>query len=384
MSLFAQELKKIWRPGIFVALLVSGIAFWFLVGRGPGIAAFPNGSQATFHFELAQEWADRFGAAIDDDGLREIREDVHLAEEALESDLATLEGAAERGIRTRADFDAFSNEVLDRELEVQQAGGEPDDALKEDIALREQILALPSCERVYETDLFLQAMEGEEGARGYLSHMWLQDIETYLNRLSTWLVVAPVFVMAPAAASDRLHHMRAAQWSSRVGRKVFGAQLATAMLSAALVLIASMLAWAIPFAGAGIDALLGCAISGPLSGYACGCDMTLGAYMAARIALMAGLGLAAGLLSFVLARMSSGYVGMLLRVVPVCAALGWLLGPTLFDHALCERAVPGSANPFSTGWLPVGGELAFIAAIAMAAIAACVFSYMREGRLDLR
>lgn len=125
MSLFAQELKKIWRPGIFVALLVSGIAFWFLVGRGPGIAAFPNGSQATFHFELAQEWADRFGAAIDDDGLREIREDVHLAEEALESDLATLEGAAERGIRTRADFDAFSNEVLDRELEVQQAGGEP-------------------------------------------------------------------------------------------------------------------------------------------------------------------------------------------------------------------------------------------------------------------
>lgn len=33
MSLFALELKKIWRPGIFVALLVSGIAFWFLVGR---------------------------------------------------------------------------------------------------------------------------------------------------------------------------------------------------------------------------------------------------------------------------------------------------------------------------------------------------------------
>lgn len=106
--------------------------------------------------------------------------------------------------------------------------------------------------------------------------------------------------------------------------------------------------------------------------------------MAARIALMAGLGLAAGLLSFVLARMSSGYVGMLLRVVPVCAGLGWLLAPMLFDHALCERAVPGSANPFSTGWLPVGGELAFIAAIVMAAIAACVFTNMREGRYDLR
>lgn len=112
--------------------------------------------------------------------------------------------------------------------------------------------------------------------------------------------------------------------------------------------------------------------------------MTLGAYMAAHIALMAGLGLATGLLSFVLARMSSGYVGMLLRVVPVCAGLGWLLAPMLFDHALCERAVSGSASPFSTGWLPVGGELAFIAAIVMAAIAACVFTYMRESWHDLR
>lgn len=224
MSLFALELKKIWRPGIFVALLVSGIAFWFLVGRGLGIAAFPNGSQATFHFELAQEWAGRFGAAIDDDEMPAVREDARVAEGALESDLATLGGAVERGIRTRADFEAFSSEVFNRELEVQQAGAEPDDALKADDTLYEQVLALPSYERVYETDLFLQALEGEEGTRGYLSHMWLQDIETYLNRLSTWLVVVPVFVMAPAAAGDWLHRMRAAQWASQVGRKVFGAQ----------------------------------------------------------------------------------------------------------------------------------------------------------------
>ena len=69
MSLFAQELNRIWRPGIFAALLVSGIAFWFLVGKGPGIVAFPNGSQATFHFELAQEW-DPCGGTRCGDGVR--------------------------------------------------------------------------------------------------------------------------------------------------------------------------------------------------------------------------------------------------------------------------------------------------------------------------
>lgn len=384
MSLFAQELKKIGRPGILAALLMFGVAFWFLVGRGPGIAAFPNGSQAAFHFELAREWADRFGTVIDDDEMPAVRAEARAAEVAFESDLATLDGAAGRGLRTRADFDGFSRGAFEREYEVQQAGNEPDDALMADIALREQVLALPSYERAYELDLLLRALEGEGGARGYLSHMWLQDIETYLSRLATWLVVAPVFVMAPAAASDRLHHMRAIQGSSRVGRKVFGVQLAAALLSAAFVLVESLLAWSIPLAGSGIDALLGCTLAGPLSGYACGWDMTLGAYVAARVALMVGLGLAAGLLSFVCARASAGYVGMLVRVVPVCAALGWLLAPVLFDHALCERAVPGSANPFSTGWMPVGGEAVIVAATAVAAIAICAASCMRELRCDVR
>ena len=384
MSLFAQELNRIWRPGIFAALLVSGFAFWLLVGQGPGIAVFPNGSQATFHFELAQEWADRFGASIDDAEMREVRTEARDAEAAFESDLATLGGAVERDLRTRADFDAFSSEVLDREHEVQQAGSEPDDALKGDIALCERILALPSHERAYEMDLWLQALEGEGYARGYLSHMWLQDIETYLNRLSMWLVAAPMFVMAPAAASDRLHRMRAVQWSSRIGRKVFGAQLVAAVLSAVLVLAASVLAWAVPLAGTGIGALMDCVVTGPLSGYACGWDVTLGAYVAARVTLMASLGLAAGILAFVLARMSAGYVGMLLRVVPVFAGLGWLLAPVLFDHALCERSVPGSANPFSTGWLPVGGEVTVVVAIVLVSIVSCASSCIRELRCDVR
>lgn len=384
MSLFAQELKKTGRPGILAALLAFGLAFWFLVGRGPGIAAFPNGSQATFHFELAREWVDRFGAAIDDDEMLAVRAEARAAEGAFESDLAALDGAAGRGLRTRADFDGFSRGAFEREYEVRQAGDDPDDALKADIALREEVLALPSYERAYELGLLLRALEEEGGARGYLSHMWLQDIETYLNRLATWLVVAPVFVMAPAAAGDRLHRMRAVQGSSRVGRRVFSVQLAAAVLSAVLVLVASMLAWAIPLGGSGIDALMDCAIAGPLSGYTCGWDMTLGAYLAARIALMVSLGLAAGLLSFVLARMSAGYVGMLVRVVPVCAGFGWLLAPVLFDHALCERSVPGSTNPFSTGWMPVGGEAVVVAAVAVVAIATCAASCMRELRCDVR
>lgn len=384
MSVFAQELKKVWRPGIIIALLASGIVFWFLVGRGPGIAAFPNGSQAAFEFELAKGWVERFGPSIDNDEMAAVRNEARAAEDSFESDLVMLDGAAKRGLYTRAEFDVLSREVFERECAVQQAGSELDEGLKADITFCEQVLELPSYERAYEMDLWLQALEGEEGARGFLSHMWLQDIETYLIRLSMWLVIAPVFVMAPAAARDRLYRVRALQWTSRAGRKVFFVQLAVAVLSATLVLIMSILAWAIPFAGTGIETLLGCVIVGPFSGYI-GCwDMALGTYLGIRIVLSASLGFAAGLLSFALGRRSTGYVGMLLRVVPLCAGIGWLLAPALFDHALCDRTALAGTNPFSTGWLPVGGETLIVAAIVIAAIANCVFAFTNERRCDLR
>lgn len=384
MNLFVQELKKVWRPGIVAALVVSTLAFWFLVGRGPAICNFPNGNQATFEFELAREWAEAFGAAIDDSEMPAVREAARAAEDAFESDLSAFEGAVERGLQTREDFDEFWRGVLEREYEVQQAGGVIDGALETDIALQEQIAALPSYERASEIDLMRSALEEEEGPRGFVSHMWMQDIETYFTRLSTWLAIAPVFVMAPAAARDRLHRMQAAQWSSYAGRKVFAVQLAAAIPSAALVLIVSVLAWMVPLVGTGLGDLMGCAIAGPMSGYACWWDMTLGVYLAARIALMVVLGFATGLLSSVLAWMSAGYVGMLLRIVPVCAGFGWLLAPALFDHALCVRAVPGSANPFSTGWLPTGGEAMITVAIMVAVIAICAIYARWQRRCDLR
>lgn len=148
----------------------SGVRHRFLVScrKGAWDSRFSQREPGDLHFELAQEWADRFGASIDDAEMREIRAEARAAETAFESDLATLDGAAERDLRTRADFDAFSIEVLDREYGVQQAGGEPDDALKADIALSERILALPSHERAYEMDLWLQALEGK-GAHAAIS-----------------------------------------------------------------------------------------------------------------------------------------------------------------------------------------------------------------------
>ena len=79
--------------------------------------------------------------------------------------------------------------------------------------------------------------------QGYLHLSWLQNIEACGRFLSTWLVIAPAFVVAPFVMRDRLYRMRAAQWTCRVGRGIFVPQFTAAMLSACVVLVVGVVLW---------------------------------------------------------------------------------------------------------------------------------------------
>ena len=52
MRVFLQEWKKIWRPGILVALLVLGLAYFYLFSNFY-IEYFCNGPTAQAEFDLA-------------------------------------------------------------------------------------------------------------------------------------------------------------------------------------------------------------------------------------------------------------------------------------------------------------------------------------------
>lgn len=55
MSLFWQELKKIWHPGIFVGIVLLGLIYYYMF---PGfyIEHFSNGPSARAEFDLSVEW----------------------------------------------------------------------------------------------------------------------------------------------------------------------------------------------------------------------------------------------------------------------------------------------------------------------------------------
>lgn len=408
MRLLIQELKKMWRPGAVATLVLFG-ALLYSLSASFAVRYFPNGPQVQHDFEMALAWRERFGSSLDADGIAQIAGDADDAWAAAERALADMPAAREASVATREELDAFDASVRAREQEARDAGVEPSAAVQRDRALLDQMLGLPECMRASYLETNVQFLTGYadtlelvaadaghpsaaagqrlralgEGEQGYLSDMWLQNVEMYLGALAIWLVIAPVFITAPAAARDRLRRMRAAQWGSRVGRRLFGVQLVAVVCSTLVVLAASVAVWALPFAATGVFSLADARMAGGMNAYYCWWNMTFGAYVAVRVLLMAALGMASGVAAWLLARASTGYVGMLLRLVPWCVCWGWLVVPGLFDHALCVRVAPEGVGRLVAA-LPVpGGEIVLVLAVSALVALWCVVAGVRQSRSEL-
>lgn len=408
MRLLVQELKKIWRPGAAAALVLFG-ALLYSLSASFAVRYFPNGPQAQHDFEAALNWHGRFGSSLDVDEIEQIAREAEDAWAEAERAIAEMPAAREAGIATKEELDAFAVDVAAREQEARAAGVEPGAELALDRELLDSMLGLPAYARAANAEIGAQGLTGYadtlanhvaeaadmttvaqerlralgEGEQGYLSDMWLQNVEMYLSALAVWLMIAPVFVAAPAAARDRLCRVRATQWTSRTGRRLFATQLAAVVCSVASVLVASVAAWALPFAQTGVFALADVRMAGGLNVYCCWWDMTFGAYVAARVLLMMALGLGSGVAAWLLARTSAGYVGMLLRLVPWCVCWGWLVAPGLFDHALCVRLAPEGIGR-AVAALPVPGAEVVFVMIALVLVAFwCAMAAVRQHRGEL-
>ena len=245
MRIFLLELKKIWTPGAIIMLVGAAALYYWLYGYAP-VQNFPNGTQAALNLELALEWRERFGSAIDVDELAQIDGDFDAARAEFAREVSGIPEAVEEGVVSWEACLAFS-ERLRSEMERQAERGvtrvEPGSKLDRLHGLLSEIIALPSYRRLSELDLWQTSLTKEmDGSteQGYLHLSWLQNIEACGRFLSTWLVIAPAFVVAPFVMRDRLYRMRAAQWTCRVGRGIFVPQFTAAMLSACVVLVVSV------------------------------------------------------------------------------------------------------------------------------------------------
>lgn len=107
-------------------------------------------------------------------------------------------------------------------------------------------------------------------------------------------------------------------------------------------------------------------------------DWTYGTYLVVLAGLILALSLAAAGLTMFLSQYSGSYIAMLLKALPLFAAVGAALGSWLLDQPFCFRRL-WEGGP----WVPRGTEAAVAAGLLAVSIVLCVLTCRRQRKREL-
>ena len=437
MRLFRQELFKIINPLVLAVLAVLGVVYFFLFASF-SIEYFSNGENAKALFQLSSGWAQRYGPTLEPEERAELD---GQRERMLEEFSSLLAGFAQRrlaSLQEGYDYDMSHGYPFDWEewkrdvafyqnlpfhdynsflaysqaaLEYQERNGIEDwNTLQEAYPYAGTNGPIPEVTNYYQIqalDSFLEAYDSLEhnsyyqtaafqaapqplqeriraldaGGRGYLPQSVLDSTSQYAQHLALWVVLSVVLLLSPTLVRDRLHRMRPQQWASRQGRvRVLQAQMAAALVSALVLTVVNLAAYALPYLSQGPlcfrDFSLYNRYSGALFPWF---DWSFGAYLLVLVGMCLLLGLGAGALTGFLSQYSGNYVAMLLKAVPLFLLAGALFAPWVMKYAFFNRPVleGGTAALFP------GAELLCVLALLALGAALCALACWRQGKREL-
>ena len=399
MRVFLQEWKKIWRPGILVALLVLGLAYFYLFSNFY-IEYFCNGPTAQAEFDLASEWVEAYGPTMEPEERQALDQQLEEEKATFAQEIADYGPAAALGITT---YDAFASYQQAYYTAVQEQDGEAD---METEQFLHKMMDNTNYYRITELENYLSAYDGkadtpwsqqegflsytgeeqaqiqrlEDGGRGFLPDAVQFSTINYAKHLAIWSVLSVVLLLSPTFVRDRLYHTRAVQWSSRTGRRVWKVQLAAGLCGAVVLTLCNVVLYAIPFVGKGPLRFWDC----PLFHW-CRDDYTwfggtYGQYLLVLVGMVLLLGVAAGGMTMFLSQYSGQYVAMLLKAIPLFLVVGVLAGGFLLNRPyyfrtiyLGDQAVP----------VPPGGEAILLGSLILLSVVLLFWACRRQNRREL-
>ena len=255
MELLGQELRKIWRPGIVAVLAVLGVLYYLLFPRFY-VEHFHNGPNAQSDFDIAVGWMERFGPTMEPE--ERVQVDAQLADEIAVFDdmVADLPEAAAAGIVDYPSYTAFEEAWVERWQDASH-----DDRFRADSELHARIVENTNLYRLQELQTMMNGydtrnenlisqdkslfsqyspeeqdrireLENPAREQGYLS-MHLEETTTnFAKYVAVWVALSVILLLSPVLVRDRLHRVRALQWSSRQGRRTVDVKCAAGLLSA--------------------------------------------------------------------------------------------------------------------------------------------------------
>ena len=402
MTLLNWELRKIWRPGILVALLLLGAVYYWLFPQFY-IEHFCNGPQAEAQFNLAADWVERYGPTLEPEERAEL--DGQLAEEVAKFDrqIAAIPEAAAERITDYGAFLAFREDYLNG---VRDADGQADMDVEtllyrvyggtnwytvreleqpmETYDTQDEYLAQVISNRKEGGDPEAMVQREEELAASDLRHSLLPGlIETstreYGKDLAVWCVLSVVLLLSPTLVRDRLRNTRPMQWTSRRGRAVLNIQMGAALLSALVLTVVNLTVYAVPFLAQGPLRFAACSLGGIWGWGTPWFNWTYGTYLLVLVGLLLALSLGAAGLTVFLSQYSGNYIAMLLKALPLFVVVGAVLGSWLLDQPFCFRPLWDGHGP----WVPKGAEAVAAAVLLALGLGLCVLACRRQKKREL-
>ena len=411
MSLFGQEMRKIWRPGILAALVVLG-GLYYTLRLSFFVEQIDGGrwrwDEHAAEYQLRRELMEQYGPVLDFADLPSLERRLEEEKARFEELVRDVPEAVEAGLSTYDALYAIWDGDIEAVNRLTAKGGTL--TLEEGFEILNAVRPNTNYSEVYALDYFLsrasiytddvfslsesphfeddppwvrsRLAELEEqrglGINLLSEHFPRYFTLEYIKFAAVWVVLSVILLLSPTLVRDRLRRTRAMQWASCRGRRVLEVQMAAGLASSLLATAVNIVVLAVPLAVKGAGSFWDCPLftceGSPFPWY----DWTYGQYLLVMAGMLLVLGLITGALTLFLSQYSANYVPMMLKAVPLFVMVGMLFGYTLMEDMFCFSRTNGL---FSSA--PPAFEVPVFAAVLALGLGLCAWTCSRQRRREL-
>jgi hypothetical protein len=420
MIIFINEMKKLWNLKLFAVIAALAALTWFAF-LNDALASFNSLATHGIYGKYQDEMFDLYGETLSPDELADYDIPGKLAEVYSQADQIIAESPvyAKYGIADFADYLEYTanrtyvniggksviamqnGEIVDDEDENEMhrrlwadAGASLDDWYGSPMGKYQN---LDSLRRSYEDYLEYLTPYIEHDSRPVVARAAKELFEANKPSLvrydlcasfSSYAMVAGVFavissllLIAPPLTNDRARRMVLLQYSSHIGRRLIRRQLAATLISALLLSAILIAAAYITYMANGAAKYWNADIM-HFNAYVSGGGLyhiTFGRYALILAAISVACSVAASCAAFALARFSSNVITLIIKAVPVGAAIAAIAALSLF-MALTANNIIFTAVFRGRFDMP---EVWVCAVLAVSGIVAAALVVRRERRIDV-
>ncbi len=328
--MFFAEMKKIWRPGIFVLIILISV-LWFSTFMLRCIKPFQFKSESDstqIMLELCSNFIEKYGNTIESEEFVEIEHEYKQLLYGANTMIAETNLFVQNGVENYEDYFQYMQNA------IQGADGYDYNTYAE---MRELIIRATGKSAIYfevYEDIIQQYKSADIGRNSMMPYEILAYANDYFVSMIIWCLICTFLIATPVMVNDRASDMIANQYSSKVGKKIHRIQCfcmnLSVLIMVSIIVITALFGWkttgTLQYADSGIASFLNSETPVFL--------VTYEKFMLSIVAITYVLTLGVANIVFYLSAKSENVIHMLIKAIPVFI-VGCLVG--LFMNGLfCE------------------------------------------------